>query len=352
MQRVPGPDYRRHSAAPPRQRLSHYDQGASESGAFAFIAFLAIAVFLLVLSLSCAQATERSEATSLLEAGIATLTEVDLVVAEHRDELRQLVGATDDELVPIPGYPLEIRVTREEALDASDEQLRDIVLARSAALVYDEGVVAFDRTGSQSLGTFSSEGMLQTLVGQLSETTNGRAEIATLLFLALTVVAALAVVLRSEGFRRVRNLGVGVLCAAIAGLVVVGAGRFLIRQVGGDDPFVEELREIIDDLAAVPFRNFVVIAVLGAFILFLAPALQLLARTVPAFSYAPAAAGPSFDPRGEFGPTDDEFDDFDEDEDVPDDDFDDDRDFDDFEEDFEADDFDETGDFEDDDRDR
>jgi hypothetical protein len=322
MQRVPGPDYRR-GLAPARERFSHYDHGGgSDLGAFAFIAFLAIALFLLVLSVSCAQATSRPRAMDRLEAGIATLTEIDLVIEEHRDELREIVNATDDRTVPIPGYPLEIQLTRDEALNASNEQLRDIVLSRSAQLVYDEGVGTFDRTGSQSLGTFSSEGMLRTLVGQLSETTNRRAEIASLVLLALTAIAALSVVLRSEGLRKVRNLGIGALGAAIPGLLVVGFGRFVVGQVGSDDAFVHELRDIIDDLAAVPFRNFVVVAILGAFLVVLAPVLRLLSRTVPAFRYAPAAAGPSFDAYGEFDEFDDEdfddgeeFDDFD-DEDV------------------------------------
>ncbi|MCK9518807.1 MAG: hypothetical protein M0R74_07275 [Dehalococcoidia bacterium] len=328
-----------------RQRLSHYDQGSSDLGAFGFIAFLAIALFLLVVSVSCQQATERTEAMDLLEAGVATLTEVDLVVAEHRDELRQLVGATDDPTVPIPGYPLDVQLTRNEALNATDDQLRGIILERSALLVYEDGIDAFDRTGSQSIGTLSSEGLLQTLVGQLSETTNQRAEIATWLFLALTAIAAVAVVIRSHDFRRVRNLGVGILCAAIAGLVLVGGVRFLIGQVGGNDPFVEELRRLIDDLAAVPFRNFVVISVLGVFVVLLAPVLQLLARTVPAFGYVPAGARPSFPTGADFRDDDD----FDE----PAAEFDDEAGWGDFEDDFGAEDFEaedfEADDFDDDD---
>lgn len=289
MQRVPGPSTREIPRAPARDRLSHFDQGGTEFGVVGFVTILAIALFLLVAAVSVRQATERNEALGLLEHGIATLTEIDLVLAEHRDELRQLVEATDSETVALPGYPLDARLTRDEALNSSDEELRRLILGRSALLVYEEGVDAFDQTGAQSLGILSAERLLESVVGQLSETTNRRAEIASYVLLAVVALAALAVVLRSEGLRSVRNLGIGALAAGIAGVLCVLGVRVLAGQIGGDDPFVEELRSIFNDLSGVPLRNYVVTGALGLFLIVLSPVLSLVSRTVPAFAYAPAA---------------------------------------------------------------
>lgn len=340
MQRVPGPRTRQIPTAPSRDRLTHYDQGGTDFGALGFVVVLAIALFFLVLAVSVRQSTERNEALGLLEQGIATLTEIDLVLAEHRDELQQLVEATDDETVALPGYPLDARLTRDEALNSSDEELRALILGRSALLVYEEGISAFDQTGAQSLGLLSSERLLETVVGQLSETTNRRAEIASYVLLAVVTLAALAVVVRSQGLRAVRNLGIGALAAGVAGVLCVLVAQFLARRIGGNDPFVEELRAIFDDLAAVPQRNYLITAVLGAFLVVLSPLLTLLSRMVPALAGGQAAnfvPGETADAWGGHGADDGaedyeeaaDFDEFEEDAEFEDADFEDEADFDD-----------------------
>ncbi|MEO6398771.1 MAG: hypothetical protein ABIP13_09925, partial [Tepidiformaceae bacterium] len=118
-------------------------------------------------------------ASDLLQSGIAVTTDVDKVVAENHDSLRQLVEASNSPTFAIPDFPLDIVLTREEVTKSSDRQLRDLVLQRSAALVYADGFAAFDRTGNQQVSRFSSQGGLEFAVGQVSESTHSLANVAS-----------------------------------------------------------------------------------------------------------------------------------------------------------------------------
>lgn len=286
-----------------RGRFSRYDRhSGTDTGAAPFVVLLAFAVFLLIAAVSCQQATREEPARNIIEASVAALTDVDLVVAENRDGLRSLAQQTDDALIPLPGYPLDVRITREAALNASDDELRAQVLDDSSSLVYQHGFAAFDRTGEQSISTFSEQGLLQQGVGQLSKTTNDRAQLAVLITAVLTALAAVALVFRSNGFARLRNAGFAALLAAVPGVLMVMAVRFFFNQLGGDDQFSTQVRDIMSNVTAVPLRNFGVLAMLGGVFVLMAFVLGWVSRNVAAFQPAAAYEG---------GYSDEDWDDYD-----------------------------------------
>lgn len=225
---------------------------------------LAVSVFFLVGAISFRQVTEPQYAQDVLKSGIAVTTDIDSIIAENHDALRQLVEASPTATFTIPDYPLDIVLTRDEITRSDDTQLRDLVLQRSAALVYAEGFAAFDRTGNQQVSRFSSQGGLEFAVGQVSEDSHASANLLAIVLVFATAVSACFLLLVGHGWGRLRSLGFAVLAGAIPGLIFTGLARLLADSAGGSDPFVADLRSIVRTTLNVPLRNYVVVVVLGA----------------------------------------------------------------------------------------
>lgn len=278
-----------------RLRPRHDDSGVPPY-TFAF----GILLILLVGSLSFWQVTAPTPARRVIEAGIVSLTDIDRVLAEHHDELKALATASSGRAFSIPGYPIAVYVSRDELLQLPPAELRALILERSSALVYVQGLRAFDRTGGQSLSLFSAEGGLELLVGQLSADSHDKATIATGVLAALTALVAISLVFKAEGMRRVRSLGEAALPAGILGLVATVGIREIIALFGGDAPFEVEMRGIVRTTAEVPMRNFIVLAIAGAVLLVAGMALALLERVLP-------GPRPEPQPRYESGMEDEEY---------------------------------------------
>jgi hypothetical protein len=239
----------------------------SHAARHAFLAImLAVSVFFLILSLSARQATAPGTAQRVIQSGIASLTDIDRLIAEDGDALRLLAQNNDASTFTIPGYPLQVFLSRQEVTTLSNQQLRDLMLARSSAIVYTQGVDSFDRTGNQSISRFSSQGLLKSLVGELSESTHSKATIATIVFAVLVALCAVALLAVGNGWARLRTAGVATLLGALPGLALFGFAWFMADRIGGSDPFVEDVRSIARSVLTVPMRNFGVVVVLGAFI--------------------------------------------------------------------------------------
>lgn len=253
---------------------------------YAFL--LGVLLFLLVGALALWQVTAARPARNVLEAGIVALTGIDTVLAENERELREFARASDQRTFVIPGYPLPVQLTRDEVLELERPELREVVLERSSAIIYRDGLDAFDRTGSQSLNTLSSEGLLEVAVGQLTEDAHGRATLVVSVLAVLAALAALAVAFKANGYRKVTTLGAAALPAGIAGAAFTFAAGWLAGQVAGDDDFARDLREVVDAVVDVPLRDFAVLAGLGLALIVTGVLFSVAARMVPAAGPGPA----------------------------------------------------------------
>ena len=241
------------------------------------------------------QVTQPANAREILRSGLVTLTDIDALLVEYGNNIRELGRTSNQDTVPIPGFPLDVRLTRQEAVQSTDAQLRQLILDRSTEFVYRDGLNSFDRTGAQSLSVFSSEGLLESLIGQLSQSTNRRADIASIVLGAIVVLLALLAVLRTAGYRRLGTLGAGFLGGALPG-VLVFLGLRLLTGAGGNDPFTADVREIVRRVIGVPLRNYVIVSSLGGVLVLSAMTLSLLSRRVAALRLSPPAARPPFEP--------------------------------------------------------
>lgn len=225
---------------------------------------LAVSIFILVVSVSCRQATAPGSARNVLEAGLVTLTDIDQMLADDGPAIRQSALESQEEHFVIPGYPLDIVLTREEVTGSSDAQLRELILQRSSGLLYAEGISAFDRTGEQKLRRFSLQGALEYGVGRVSQDTHDRATLIALVALVACAVSAAVVAAMGTGWGRMRALGFAAIAGAVPVVVAFFLMRLVVGQVGGDDPFIAGYREITQSVLGVPLRNGIIVVLAGA----------------------------------------------------------------------------------------
>lgn len=246
-----------------------------------YTAALSLLVFLLIGAVSVRQTTDQANARHLVEQGIVALTDIDALIAEQRPLFRQLVAASNQPSYAIPGYPLAIRFTREEMLNTSDAQFRQLVLERSSAVIYADGLSAFDSEGKQSISFFSTHGVLESLVSWLSADTYSAANTATVILALLVAGLGFATMARNHGFGGLRALGGAALIGGVAGyLLALGVARVL-GQLWGGDPFSDDLHALIAELTDVPQRNYLALLILGGVLLVAGIAAGLISGRLP-----------------------------------------------------------------------
>ncbi len=244
-----------------RDRLYGSATHSSEGRRSIFIVLLTVSIFVLIVSVSCRQATAPGPARNILEAGIVSLTDIDQLIADEGPAIRQAALESESEQVSIPEFPLDIVLTRSEVISSSDAQLRELVLGRSSALLYSEGIDAFDRTGDQELRRFSMQGILEFGVGQVSKTTHDRATLFVLISLLGCALGAAIVAATGDGWGRMRSIGFAAIAGSVPALLLFFVVRLMAGAVGGDDPFVQGYRDITEAALGVPLRNaFIVFA--------------------------------------------------------------------------------------------
>lgn len=263
---------------------------------------LAVSVFLLLISLSVRQVTAPANAVGVLQSGIAVVTDINQLVADDAPRARELARNSDEQVFALPSYPLDIALSREELLDLENGQLTELLLQRSAALVYADGLDAFDRTGEQSFNRFSSQGLIELAVSQVSQSTHDRATFATILFALATAGFAALLAASAEGWGRLRGFGLATVVGALPGVLIFGALYWVVGTLGGGDPFEADLREITRAVFQVPLRNFFVVTITGAVMVAASFGFSILDRRLThPLSESPAPDSIDYD---EFAPAD------------------------------------------------
>jgi hypothetical protein len=254
-----------------RQREYHLERAAgSHAGRRVLLAaLLAVSLFLAVSALSFRQATSSGSARTILGNGIAEITDIDRLIAQD------LNAPSTGDVPPLPGFPIDIQLTHTEIQGKSVPEVRELVLTRAAARVYDDGVHAFDRTGDQAVSRFSDDGLLTTLANQLTRSNHNRATVALIILAIITALAAGALIISAEEGRRLRFLGGSVLAGALPGVALSAAAWLIVGSIGGNDSFHDALRSLARSVIDVPLRDFLIVMLLGLFILLIGPLMRL-----------------------------------------------------------------------------
>ena len=259
-------------------------------GAILLLAFFAI---VLILAWSAIQMTGAETGQRIIQRSLLPITEIDDVLDREYAALVTEARRNPDPATTmfVPSYPIRIPITAQALATMSQGELRAFLLGESTKRMYEQGVSAFQReTTSFSGGLLGARGVLRLTVGQITRDSHQIAQILGGLLLAATAVLVGAVVVLSDGFRRIRNVGFAIaIGTAPMTLAVVGA-RFALRSAGDDaaDPFNAALFAIAGDVMWIPIRNFIIFALLGLLVFGLGIVLDLWRDRIERTGWQPA----------------------------------------------------------------
>jgi hypothetical protein len=232
---------------------------------------LVAAAFLLFLT--AAQLTGEESGEVILRRSVATITDIDQSMLRIEQDLEQAAEAADGDTVLVPGFPLAVELTTEEARTLRGPELRDRILDESAAILYADGTSAWaatDEDAAQDIDRLSATGFIDIGLGLVQDDIHtGFLVVATLFgIMTLAMTAILLIVLPREA--RLLVLSLVVLASSMPFLAAAVGLRFAFRTLEADnDEFVNGMLDIGADSMSIPIRNFFTLTVLGVTLLIL-----------------------------------------------------------------------------------
>lgn len=229
--------------------------------------FLSMLALLTVLPLY--QVTAEGPAKQTLRRATAALTEIDPLIDRNFDDLQQRAAAIGPgETVQLKDYPIAIALTREQALGLSKEQLRDLLLDRSADALYQDGTSPLrDSTGGRGhVGRFTIGGITDRGLGALRSRYHDIFGVLLFVLAALSAVLGVTLAFLCRGFGRLASVGAVVMLASVPLLAAGIGGRFYMRIAAENETeYIEsEFLSIGKALAWIPIRDGLAIFTLGA----------------------------------------------------------------------------------------
>jgi uncharacterized membrane protein len=233
---------------------------------------LLLALLALLVSLQLFQLTSEGASKRTLRRSVAALTEIDPLLDRNYDALQQAAqNAGPDETIQLADFPIAVPLTPDEVRGLSKDQLRDVLLDRSADVMYRSGTAPLRDTAATdgSVGRFSVAGLTEHGLGFLRNRNHNILAVTTFILAAISLVLALTLMAMCRGFGRLTSVGSVVVLAA-APVVLGGIGaRFYMRIVSnGDTEYIQrEFLEIGQGLGWIPIRDGAAFTVFGLLIL-------------------------------------------------------------------------------------
>lgn len=252
---------------------------------------LALALTGLFLAINAVQLTAPGTGQRILRQAVAVLTDIDALLPQLHQDLREAAATAEEEAVPVPNFPIPIAMAKEEAAAISQQALRQRLLEESARQAYAGGMdilAAADPQAQRDVELISTAGAIDRGFGLITEDNHRRIGIAAGALGFIAALLALALMLAARSYGRLVAAGACILAAALPSLAAAVALRFGFRTAEEEaDPFVKGLLGLGVDALWVPVRNYIALAALGAALLALGVALLWLS--------ARWAAAPSVD---------------------------------------------------------
>jgi hypothetical protein len=228
---------------------------------------LAILLMLFFLAISAVQLSSNSVSERLLRRSVAVSTNIDAILPDLQEALREQAQAGSDDPVRLPDFPIPVDLPRDEALTLEGAALRERILSEAAARLYDDGMSAWaaaDPDGEQNVETISVAGALKQGLGLITSDNHDRLVIAasTLGFLSAVFAVLLMASVRSWG--RLIALSAATIGSALPLLAAAVGVRFGFRTAQEEaDPFVSGLLDLGVEAMWVPIQDYLALTVLG-----------------------------------------------------------------------------------------
>ena len=246
---------------------------------------LVFALGLLLLSLNAAQLTGKEVAHNGLRRALASITEIDAMLADGQDDLKaRAEEATANQELQLADYPINVPLTAQQAQEMSTAELRDLLLSRSADKMYEQGIDAFrqDAQGESThdIDMLSAPGAVRYTVGLLTQNTHDAMRLTATVLAGVAAFLALLLVLLSRGYGRLTSLGIAVSIATLPYLLVFLTVRFVLRLASESesDYLTAQLYDLGKDVVWLPIRTGIAFAGLGLIFLVMGVALTLLEK--------------------------------------------------------------------------
>lgn len=232
-------------------------------GLVLFLALTAMFFALLVFQASAEGPAKQSHARA-----IAALSEIDTLIERQYDDLQvRAEAAPPGSMLQLREFPVEVPLTREEALGISKPDLRALLLTRSADVLYDEGTSALrDAEGADDVGRFTAAGAVDRSLDLLRRDVHDAMRIVVYVLAAICVFLAVTLASLTRGFGRLGSVGVALLASSLVVLVTGGFIRLMMSTgADADTEYVRaELMDIGATMAMIPIRTGAAFALAGA----------------------------------------------------------------------------------------
>ena len=230
---------------------------------------LVLDLVILLFVLSLANVTAEGPAQRSLGQSLAILTEIDAFLDDHLETLRLEAEQTEAASVVLPDFPVQVSISTEEILTSEREEIRALLLARSAERIHAEGVTVLREGRGAEISFFSPQGALRSGMDFLRPTPHRVLMRLTIALAALAALLTLGLTLASRGYGRLLALGLSIFLAATPFLVLAVAVRFAFRLAadGLDDYFASEFLELGQELTWAPIRNGIIFTIGGGVML-------------------------------------------------------------------------------------
>jgi hypothetical protein len=259
---------------PPPYRPPEQSSGAGPVWWVGALLVLTGAVWLAALSMS--QLSSREMAMPAIERGVAALTEIDALLEIHEQELCTLAEsetAVEALGFPVRGVDLSLNDVRCEDGELNREELRALLLMRSAERVYLDGAGAFEDESAVDGDTsiLSPSGAIRATLDSVGASMHDRVTTVAWVLGAVNAVLLAAVLLLGRGIRRFAGVGLVLALAAFPTLAAALALWVGIGLMDSDSGLTAEFAEITQALLGLPLRNALILG--GAGLALLVPVL-------------------------------------------------------------------------------
>ncbi len=238
----------------------------------AFILALFLAAFFL--TLTAFQLTSDDTGQRILRRSVAISTDIDTVLPAIETDLAAAIAEGDSATVTVPGFPIPVELTREEAATLRGPGLRERILDVAAQRLYDDGGSAWaagDLDAKRDVERVSTAGAIDYGLGFIRNSTNTVLLIVAVLLAIIVVVLAGVLLLILPWDMRILIAGGVTVFAALPSLAGAVALRFVFRTADGEgDTFVEGMLDLGVDAMWVPIRGFLVLSLFGVALILVA----------------------------------------------------------------------------------
>ncbi len=263
-----------------QRRLDEFGRGGSRnaidddpiawrSARWAIALLLLVSLGATLTALVLFQATSEGTSTRSLRRSVAALSEIDVLLDRNYDSLRtEASNGVPGDTFQLADFPIAVQLTRDEVLGSSKAQLRDLLLDRSADIMYSDGTAPLRTTpgASTGVGPFTAGGVTDRGLGFLTRSHHDMLRVLTLVLAAVSGLLCVALATLCRGFARLASVGAVVLAASLPLLAVGAILRLYIHFASGSQTeyLQREFLAIGRGLAWIPIRDGLALAALGS----------------------------------------------------------------------------------------